>query len=144
MIAVSNWKSMARKRTVLGRLRPTTTCAVGRLLAASSASLEMEPCTQRSVVVTSKACVGTCCLELRKLILSSLNSIYQDFHLQGSTAESKAAATCALFACLISHQPAVLFSHNKPATSNQLAVLFSQNKPAPAIRHQPTEQTVEV
>jgi hypothetical protein len=38
----------------------------------------------------------------------------------------------ALFAWLISHQPAVLFSHNKPATSNQPAVLFSQNKPAPA------------
>jgi hypothetical protein len=46
----------------------------------------------------------------------------------------------ALFAWLISHQPAVLFSHNKPATSNQPAVLFSQNKPAPAISHQPTEQ----
>jgi hypothetical protein len=36
--------------------------------------------------------------------------------------------------------PAVLFSHNKPATSNQPAVLFSQNKPATAISHQPTEQ----
>jgi hypothetical protein len=48
----------------------------------------------------------------------------------------------ALFAWLISHQPAVLFSHNKPATSNQPAVPFSQNKPAPAISHQPTEQTV--
>jgi hypothetical protein len=45
-----------------------------------------------------------------------------------------------MFAWLISHQPAVLFSHNKPATSNQPAVLFSQNKPAPAISHQPTEQ----
>jgi hypothetical protein len=45
----------------------------------------------------------------------------------------------ALFAWLISHQPAVLFSHNKSATSNQPAVLFSQNKPAPAISHQPTE-----
>jgi hypothetical protein len=47
---------------------------------------------------------------------------------------------CALFAWLISHQPTVLFSHNKPATSNQPAVLFSQNKPAPAISHQPAEQ----
>jgi hypothetical protein len=47
-----------------------------------------------------------------------------------------------LFAWLISHQPAVLFSHNKSATSNQPAVLFSQNKPAPAISHQPTEQAV--
>jgi hypothetical protein len=46
----------------------------------------------------------------------------------------------ALFAWLISHQPAVLFSQNKPVTSNQPAVLFSQNKPAPAISHQPTEQ----
>jgi hypothetical protein len=45
-----------------------------------------------------------------------------------------------LFAWLISHQPAVLFSHNKSATSNQPAVLFSQNKPAPAISHQPNEQ----
>jgi hypothetical protein len=45
-----------------------------------------------------------------------------------------------LFAWLISHQPAVLFSHNKPATNNQPAVLFSQNKPAPAISHQPNEQ----
>jgi hypothetical protein len=50
--------------------------------------------------------------------------------------------TIALFAWLISHQPAVLFSHNKPATSNQPTVLFSQNKPAPAISHQPTEQAV--
>jgi hypothetical protein len=47
-----------------------------------------------------------------------------------------------LFAWLISHQPAVLFSHNKPATSNQPAVLFSQNKPAPAISRQPAEQAV--
>jgi hypothetical protein len=45
-----------------------------------------------------------------------------------------------LFAWLISHQPAVFFSQNKPATNNQLTVLFSQNKPAPAISHQPTEQ----
>jgi hypothetical protein len=48
----------------------------------------------------------------------------------------------ALFAWLISHQPAVLFSHNEPATSNQPAVPFSQNKPASAISHQPTEQAV--
>jgi hypothetical protein len=45
-----------------------------------------------------------------------------------------------LFARLISHQPVVLFSQNKPATGNQPTVLFSQNKPAPAISHQPTEQ----
>jgi hypothetical protein len=45
-----------------------------------------------------------------------------------------------LFVRLISHQPAVLFSQNKPATSNQPAVLFSQNKSAPAISHQPNEQ----
>jgi hypothetical protein len=44
------------------------------------------------------------------------------------------------FAWFISHQPAVFFSYNKPATSNQPTVLFSQNKPAPAISHQPTEQ----
>jgi hypothetical protein len=51
--------------------------------------------------------------------------------------------TCALFAWLISHQPAVLFSHNKSATSNQPAVLFSHNKPAPAISHQPNEQAAD-
>jgi hypothetical protein len=45
-----------------------------------------------------------------------------------------------LFVRLISHQPAVLFSQNKSATSNQPAVLFSQNKPAPAISHQQNEQ----
>jgi hypothetical protein len=38
-----------------------------------------------------------------------------------------------LFAWLISHQPAVLFSQNKPTTSNQPTVLFSHNKLAPAI-----------
>jgi hypothetical protein len=37
-----------------------------------------------------------------------------------------------LFVWLISHQPTVLFSQNKPATSNQPPVLFSQNKSAPA------------
>jgi hypothetical protein len=49
----------------------------------------------------------------------------------------------ALFAWLISHQQAVLFSQNKPATSNQPAILLSQNKPAPAISHQPNEQAVK-
>jgi hypothetical protein len=44
--------------------------------------------------------------------------------------------------CSLGHQPAVLFSQNKPATSNQPAVLFSQNKPAPAIGHQPNKQAV--
>jgi hypothetical protein len=48
--------------------------------------------------------------------------------------------TNALFVWLISYQPAVLFSQNKPATNNQPAVLFAQNKPAPAISHQPNEQ----
>jgi hypothetical protein len=52
--------------------------------------------------------------------------------------------TDALFAWLISHRPAVLFSRNKPATSNQPAILFSQNKSAPAISHLPTEQTADL
>jgi hypothetical protein len=60
----------------------------------------------------------------------------------GLNLESIQIQTYALFAWLISHQPAVLLSHNKPATSNQPAVLFSQNKPVPAISHQPTEQAV--
>jgi hypothetical protein len=50
----------------------------------------------------------------------------------------------ALFAWLISHQPTVLFSQNKPATSNQPTVLFSQNEPAPAISHQPNEQAARL
>jgi hypothetical protein len=48
--------------------------------------------------------------------------------------------SCSLFAWLISHQPTVFFSQNKPATINQPAVLFSQNKSAPTISHQPNEQ----
>jgi hypothetical protein len=49
-----------------------------------------------------------------------------------------------MFVWHISHQPAVLFSQNKPGTSNQPTVLFSQNKPAPAASHQPTEQAANV
>jgi hypothetical protein len=45
-----------------------------------------------------------------------------------------------LFVWLISHQPSVLFSQDKPVISNQLTVFFSQNKSAPAISHQPNEQ----
>jgi hypothetical protein len=40
----------------------------------------------------------------------------------------------------LAYQPAVLFSKNKPATSNQTALLFSQNKSASVTRHQPNEQ----
>jgi hypothetical protein len=46
----------------------------------------------------------------------------------------------ATFVWLISHQPVVLFSQNKPATSNQPPALFSQKKTAPAISQQPNEQ----
>jgi ankyrin repeat protein len=49
------------------------------------------------------------------------------------------AESSALFVWLIGHQPTVLFSQNKSATSNQAAVLFSK-KPAPIISHQPNEQ----
>jgi hypothetical protein len=48
----------------------------------------------------------------------------------------------ALFVWLISHQPAVLFSQNKPAASNQPTIFFSQNKSASATSHQPNEQAV--
>jgi hypothetical protein len=48
--------------------------------------------------------------------------------------------TIALFAWLISHQPAVLFSQNKPASNNQPTVLFSQNKPTSAISHPSTSR----
>jgi hypothetical protein len=59
-----------------------------------------------------------------------------------SSDSDRALRAGSLFVRLISHQPAVLFSQNKPATSNQPAVLFSQNKSAPAISHQPNEQAV--
>jgi hypothetical protein len=49
-----------------------------------------------------------------------------------------------LFVWLISPQPTVLFSQNKPATSNQPAVFFSQNKSAPVISHQPNKQAVNL
>jgi hypothetical protein len=49
----------------------------------------------------------------------------------------------AVFVWLISHQPAVLFSQNKPATNNQPAVVFSQNKSTPTISHQPNEHAEE-
>jgi hypothetical protein len=49
-----------------------------------------------------------------------------------------------MFVWLISHQTTVLFSQNKPATSNQPAVLFSQNKSAPATGHQPNEQSISL
>jgi hypothetical protein len=58
------------------------------------------------------------------------------------TDEKKAETILAVFAWLISHQPAVLFFQNKSATSNQPTLLFSQNKPAPAASHQPNEQAV--
>jgi hypothetical protein len=48
-----------------------------------------------------------------------------------------------LFAWFISHQLAVLFSHNKPAT-NTPAVFFSENKLATVITHQPNEQAVSL
>jgi hypothetical protein len=50
--------------------------------------------------------------------------------------------TYALFAWLISHQTAVLFSQNKLDTNNQPTILFSRNKPASAISHQPNEQAI--
>jgi hypothetical protein len=45
----------------------------------------------------------------------------------------------ALFVWLISHETAILFSQNKPATSNQPTVLFSQKKSASATSNQPNE-----
>jgi hypothetical protein len=53
--------------------------------------------------------------------------------------KAEAPRAFAVFVWLISHQPTVLFSQNKPAITNQPAVLFSQNKLAPAISHQPNK-----
>jgi hypothetical protein len=62
------------------------------------------------------------------------------FPKEGLSISAHRSLTNALFVWLISHQPIVLFSQNKPATTNQPAVLFSQNKPAPTTNHQPNEQ----
>jgi hypothetical protein len=48
--------------------------------------------------------------------------------------------SAALFVWLISHQTAVLFSQNEPATNKQPIILFSQNKPASDTSHPPNEQ----
>jgi hypothetical protein len=72
-----------------------------------------------------------------KFFLHQLNLLTQTC---SQEINNKSKQICALFAWLISHQPAVLFSLNKSATSNQSTVLFSQNKPAPAVSHQPNEQ----
>jgi hypothetical protein len=45
---------------------------------------------------------------------------------------------------LISHQPEILFSQNKPTVSNQPTLLFSQNKSASITNHQPNEQAVDL
>jgi hypothetical protein len=47
-----------------------------------------------------------------------------------------------MFVWFLSRHPAVLFSQNKPATSNQPTLFFSHNKSAPAISHRPNEQAV--
>jgi hypothetical protein len=60
--------------------------------------------------------------------------------MQGTVYDGPYHHNIALFVWLISHQPTVLFSQNKPAITNQPAVLFSQNKPVPAISHRPNEQ----
>jgi hypothetical protein len=64
-------------------------------------------------------------------------------HLSSSPPNSISLHTRSLFAWLISHQPALLFSHNKSPTSNQPAVRFSRNKPGPAISHRPNEQAAD-
>jgi hypothetical protein len=50
---------------------------------------------------------------------------------------NKNPETCTLFVWLISHQPAVLFSQNKPVIDNQPIILSSQNKSTPVISHRP-------
>jgi hypothetical protein len=76
-----------------------------------------------------------CCCSISDSLLNAIHALQCKVY---------TAAALALFAWLISHQPAVLFSHNKPATGNQPAVVFSQNKSAPAISHQPTEQAINL
>jgi hypothetical protein len=53
------------------------------------------------------------------MALSSLLNTKYNLDLRISTAKNGTTKVYALFAWLISHQPTVLFSQNKPATSNQ-------------------------
>jgi hypothetical protein len=60
--------------------------------------------------------------------------------------EHGSCPTRALFAWLISHQPIVLFSQNKPATSNQQpanSTFLSEQISTSAISHQPNEQAAD-
>jgi hypothetical protein len=80
--------------------------------------------------------------EIRKFRRSAGNYSYQSIFLLAEERHAIQAQSdiVSLFVRLISHQPAVLFSQNKPATSNQPTVFFSHNKSAQAISHQPNEQ----
>jgi hypothetical protein len=80
---------------------------------------------------------GVDALLLQCYLYSAHHAKQKHHHISSSRASS-------LFVRLISHQSAVLFSQNKPATSNQPTVLFSHNKSVPAISHQPNEQAVDL
>jgi hypothetical protein len=58
-----------------------------------------------------------------------------DEHLSnGNTKGQQYSIIVTLFVWLMSHRPAVLFSHNKPVISNQPAVLYFRTN-----QHQPSE-----
>jgi hypothetical protein len=88
-----------------------------------------------------RSTAASVCLVIR-MALTPARSKYIIFIFSYSADESRRIAAHQYRLVRLAYQPVVLFSQNKPATSNQPAVLFSQNKPAPAISHQPTEQAV--
>jgi hypothetical protein len=90
------------------------------------------------MIVYSKY-INQCEMRLHKRF-HMFDFIYYDNTMFHSPNHTHILHILALFVQLISHQPTVLFSQNKSATSNQQTLLFSQNKPASAIDHQPNEQ----
>jgi hypothetical protein len=102
-------------------------------------------CT-RFLISSHEACLQAAISQSRKL--ASRNATKKETQAEIGAASSRPGPLSVilpdlrLFAWIISHQPAVLFSQNKPASSNQPAVFFFQNKSAPAISHQPNEQAV--
>jgi hypothetical protein len=88
-------------------------------------------------------CIDVCpYARQRKCVLFREWAVSPWCYFEGSTRRTRSTRPPRLprFVWFISHQPAVLFSQNKPAIRNQPAVLFSQNKPAPAISNQTNEQ----
>jgi hypothetical protein len=99
----------------------------------TSKGLSSFMCFSLSVIGWLSVCPSVTIFCVYITVLTSHRSLLPIVGFWTTKAKATGQASDSLFAWLISHQPAVLFSPNKLAIINQLTVLFSQNKPAPAI-----------